>query len=169
MNAVPVLRTERLALRGPQVRDFDRYAAFYASDRAAFVGGPIGVKEAWRRFAADAGHWALKGFGWWVVEAEGAQVGHVGLHHPPHQPDLELGWLIYDGAEGKGIAAEAARAARDWGRANLPLGRLVSYIDRDNAASVRLAERLGATLEAEAAPHDPASGVWLHPGPGATS
>lgn len=162
----PVLQTERLTLRGPRLTDFDAYKAFYADPEATrFIGGPKTLGEAWKTFAADAGHWQLKGFGWWTVEADGDIAGSVGLHHPAHQADLEIGWNVYPTGQGKGYATEAAVAAREWARDQLAPTRLVSYIDENNRASIRLAERLGAVREKARAAHDPACYVYRHPAP----
>ncbi|MEM8789327.1 MAG: GNAT family N-acetyltransferase [Pseudomonadota bacterium] len=162
---IPTLTTDRLTLRAPRLEDFDAYAAFYADpDATRFIGGPRDTRAAWRSFAADTGHWHLKGFGWWIVAAAGRVLGSIGLHHPPSQPDLELGWLLFPAAQGQGYATEAASAARAWGRAELRPARLVSYIDAGNAASIRLAERLGAVREAARAAHDPDCFVYRHPG-----
>ena len=166
MTQIPTLHTERLTLRAPVLTDFDAYRAFYADAEATqFIGGPQGLGWAWRLFAADMGHWHLHGFGWWTVEAAGAPVGSVGLHHPPHHADLEIGWNLYGAAQGKGFGTEAATAARDWAYTALHPARLVSYIDTGNAASIRLAEKLGAVREEARAAHDPDCFVYRHPIP----
>lgn len=92
------------------------------------------------------GQWAILGFGGWAVEeaSSGALVGEVAVHQPAGYPETELGWLLFEGFEGRGYAFEAAYAARRWGFSDARLQSLVSYIDRDNARSIRLAERLGA-------------------------
>lgn len=172
MTAIPVLTTERLRLRAPQLADFAAYAAFYASARSVHEDGPYGEILAWKGFAANTGLWALRGYGAWSVEdrATGAYLGEVGFFHPANYPEAEIGWMLVDGAEGKGVAFEAARVARDWGFATAGFATLVSYIAPANARSIRLAERLGARHDA-AAPvpagegpclvyrHDPARGA----------
>ena len=50
---------------------------------------------------------------------------------------------------GRGLATEAARAARDHGFDTLGYERLVSLIDPGNLASRRVAEKVGLTLEKE--------------------
>ena len=52
--------------------------------------------------------------------------------------------------EGKGIAFEAVQAARRYAYDVLAWDQPVSYIARDNARSMKLAERLGATLDPSA-------------------
>lgn len=160
----PVLETERLTLRAPVLADFPALAAFFASDRSASIGGPLSPGDTWRVFSSHAGHWALKGFGWFIVhDAEGPR-GMVGVHEPPGYEAMELGWTLFDAAAtGRGYATEAALAARDWALATLKPARLVSFIDPANAASRAVARRLGATDTGRPAAHNPECGVWEHP------
>jgi ribosomal-protein-alanine N-acetyltransferase len=53
---------------------------------------------------------------------------------------------------GNGYATEAARAALQWGWRARGLRRVISLIQRGNAASVRVAEKLGERLEQENVP-----------------
>ncbi len=89
MTEIPVLTTERLILRAPEARDFDIFAAFYASPRAHFVGGPLSRELAWRMLAMEIGHWRLKGFGRWILERRdtGATAGLVGPFQPEGWPE----------------------------------------------------------------------------------
>lgn len=166
----PLLETERLVLRAPVLDDFDALRAFYASDRSTSIGGPKSASDAWRVFAAQAGHWALQGFGWFFLDDGDGVRGMVGVHRPPHYEAMELGWTLFDGAAtGRGYATEAATAARDWAVATLGPDRLVSFIDPANAASQAVARRLGATDTGRTAAHDAGCNVWDHPiGTGAT-
>ncbi|WP_208350794.1 GNAT family N-acetyltransferase [Pseudaestuariivita rosea] len=159
---IPVLHTERLILRGPVMEDFPACRDFFMSDRAAGVGGAVGETEAFRRFATLAGHWHLKGFGWWMIEEKGKPVGICGIHHPPVKEHMELGWSLFSG-EGRGLAYEAALAARRYAYAVLNPEKLVSYILMDNTRSIALAERLGAVCETAPAAHNADAGVWVHP------
>lgn len=165
---IPTLTTERLVLRAPQTRDFDAYAAFRASDRARFVGGPHARDAAFGQFAALIGHWALRGFGRWMVadRATDEPLGVVGPYHPDGWPEPEIAWSVFDAAEGRGIAAEAALAARTWAYDVLGWTTVASLIAPDNLRSAALARRLGAVSEGDY-PH-PVYGpltIWRHPGP----
>jgi len=66
------------------------------------------------------------------------------------------------GHEGRGYATEAALALRDWAFSTLKLPSLVSYIAPGNAASVAVAERLGARLDPAAPRTVPADLVYRH-------
>ncbi|PWJ16188.1 GNAT family N-acetyltransferase [Jannaschia seohaensis] len=163
---IPVLTTDRLTLRAPTLQDFEALAAFYASPRSRFVGGPLTRELAWRALAQEAGHWQLRGYGRWVVEAAGAPVGMVGLWFPEGFPEREIGWDLFDGHEGKGYATEAARAARAYAYDVLGWPTLVSLIRDGNDASARVAQRLGAAPDGRFT-HErfgPAT-VWRHPAP----
>jgi RimJ/RimL family protein N-acetyltransferase len=168
---IPVLTTERLVLRAPRREDFAPFAAVFADARSRHMGGPLDRVGAWKLFAMGVAQWALSGFGVWSVEerATGGYCGDVGLLHPAHYPEVELGWTLVAEAEGRGIAFEAAVAARDWAYRALGLKTLVSYIDPENARSIRLAERLGAVRDDAAARPEPGDLVYRHPGPSAGS
>ncbi|NAZ37962.1 GNAT family N-acetyltransferase [Rubellimicrobium sp. CFH 75288] len=165
---IPVLQTGRLTLRGPRRDDFPPYAAFWASPRSVHEGGPRDTRAAWEDFAAGFGLWTIEGVGTWSVEerATGAFCGIVGLYHPVHFPETEIGWALLEPFEGRGIAFEAARAALDWAWATTSLPSLVSYIDKANARSIRLAERLGAVADPQARPSGPGEVVMRHHRPG---
>jgi ribosomal-protein-alanine N-acetyltransferase len=152
---IPVLETARLRLRGPRIDDFGAYADFRASPRTVHVGGPFGRDTAWHQFCALAGHWMLRGFGRWMVALRDTDepVGIVGPFQPEIWPGPELAWSLFDGAEGKGYAQEAAIAARDHAFRVLGWTAPISVIGPDNTRSIALARRLGAYPD----------GTWDHP------
>lgn len=163
MTAAPALTTDRLTLRATRPEDFEAYNAFYGSERSRFVGGPRERLENWFTFLALPGHWALRGYGYWMVEetATGRLLGAVGIVMHDGWPAPELGWQLFEG-EGQGYAQEAALAARDWAAAQ-GMDELISLIAPDNMRSNALAERIGATRMAEGdSPFGPIA-IWLHP------
>ena len=129
------------------------------------------MPAAWEAFAADVVGWMFDGFGYWTVceNQTDAFIGMVGLSHPPYYPERELGWMILDAKQGNGFAAEAAIAVREHAYTTLGWSPMVSYIDRDNARSIRLAERLGCRLETGAPAPDPEDLVYRHPPLGAAA
>jgi len=167
-GGVPEVTTDRLLLRAPRVDDFGAYAAILMSGRGRHMGGPFDREGAWADFTQAVAGWMLRGTGVWTIarRSDGGTVGFAFLWQEFGDPEPEIGWALTEAAEGNGYATEAARAvlalARDW----LGPGRTVSYIDAANAASIRVAERLGARRDpaAEAALGDPEMTVWRHPG-----
>lgn len=149
-DIAPVLTTDRLTLRGPAQQDFEPLAKFYADPvRSTGFGGPLSRADAWRWFATSIGHWVLHGYGFWTVEINetGEICGIVGLWNPEGWPEPELGWVMFENAEGKGIATEAALAARDYAYGTLGFSTLASLIVPGNDRSAKLAEKLGAAYE----------------------
>jgi RimJ/RimL family protein N-acetyltransferase len=159
-----VIDTERLRLRAPQLDDFESWAAFFATDRSVWEGGPLPREAAYRHWAADAALWLLRGYGAFGVEdrSTGAYLGEVGIYQPEGYPGPEFGWFVVPEAEGRGIAAEAARAALDWVRTTFDWAHVTSIIDPGNARSIALALRLGGTIDPDLPGVDPGDVVIRH-------
>ncbi|MFK7941585.1 MAG: GNAT family N-acetyltransferase [Paracoccaceae bacterium] len=156
----PIIETERLHLRGLAPRDFAPLCAFYASDRARFVGGPLDPEQTWRTLATEIGHWSLRGYGRFGVEekSSGTLVGVIGPWNPEGWPEPEIGWDLMNGHEGKGYATEAGRAALDYAYGTLGWPTAISLVADGNDGSAAVAKRLGAVED----------GPYLHPRFGAT-
>jgi RimJ/RimL family protein N-acetyltransferase len=167
LTYAPRLETERLILRGPDRADLAPFTAFLTeSPRMKAQGEEASASEAWYAFMTGIGHWHWHGFGFFTVtlkDGAATAVGRAGILKHVGWPQHELAWHLFDGAEGKGFATEAARAVRRWARDSLGLDHLVSYIHRDNLKSQRVAQRLGATTQGMAPPHEPGAEIWHHP------
>lgn len=151
--SAPVLETERLRLRGHDLRDFEPMLAMWGDPRVTrFIGGKPSTKdEVWTRLLRYVGHWAVLGYGYWAVEekATGAFVGELGFAdfkrdmEPSFEGIPELGWALAGPAHGKGYATEAVQAAIDWGRGHFNGQRIVCMISPDNTPSIRVAGKCG--------------------------
>jgi RimJ/RimL family protein N-acetyltransferase len=160
MTILPRLETNRLILREHTVQDFEAVYAMW-SEPAVYryiVGRPSTREEAWNRLLRYSGHWALFGYGYWVVEerATGSYVGEMGFadFHRDIVPRLdgrpELGWALKTMAHGKGYATEALRAITAWGDSHFAGKETAAIITPENTGSIRLAEKLGFTKKMEA-------------------
>jgi RimJ/RimL family protein N-acetyltransferase len=147
---IPTLTTKRLSIRPTQLSDFSAFAELLASERSQYVGGPMSRNKAWDEFSQLTAGWLLHGHGGWTIERDGELMGFVLIGIEPGDHEREIGYLLTENAEGRGIATEAANAARDYGFAELGFDTLVSYIDLENDRSARVAERLGGTRDAAA-------------------
>jgi RimJ/RimL family protein N-acetyltransferase len=155
--AIPTIETTRLRLRPPAaLEDFPAFERIMTSERAQFMGGPFDRWGAWGMLCHDVAGWALFGHGGLMVDrqTDGVCIGQVSINHGPLFPEKELGWMLYEGAEGQGYATEAAAALRDWAFNVLGLPTLVSYMDPANTRSVAVAQRLGGVLDPDAARQD---------------
>ena len=147
-----MIETERLLLRAWQPSDEAPFAALNADpDVTRYLRGPMRRDESDELLARIRDHWQQHGFGLYAVEVKesGAFAGFVGLAIPSFLPDVlpavEVGWRLSREHWGHGYATEGARASLRHGFEELELRQIISIIDPRNAASVRVAERLGMT------------------------
>ena len=95
-----------------------------------------------------------------------APLGIVGPIYPIEWPEPEIAWTVFAPAEGRGIAHEAALAARAYVYGTLGWTTVISCTLPDNVRSIALAKRMGAVQD-ESFIH-PEYGellVWRHPSP----
>ncbi|MEJ6392291.1 GNAT family N-acetyltransferase [Gymnodinialimonas sp. 2305UL16-5] len=166
LTNAPLLTTARLILRGPERSDLPEFTRFMTSAPSMYAQGEtVTAEQAWIGFMAGIGHWQWHGFGFFTLVEQRTElpVGRVGLIKHSGWPDVELAWHLFEGAEGKGFATEAAMGVKTWAREDLGLDRLYSYIDRENTRSQAVAKRLGAMTDGTRAPHEPEAEIWVHP------
>lgn len=156
------LTTERLRLRALSLVEV-RLAV--AGDRAA-LGERIGanVPAEWPganlaanlpSIAADMAR--LPGderWVWAVIErAASAVIGDVGFHSPVSgRPAVEMGYVLLPAFHGRGYATEASTALLAWAFGRPSVERVILHIAPDNAASLRVAQKLGMRETAPDAP-----------------
>jgi RimJ/RimL family protein N-acetyltransferase len=145
-----VIETQRLLLRAWQPSDEAPFAALNADPEVTrYLRGPMRRDESDELLARIRGHWLEHGFGLYAVEVKesGAFAGFVGLAIPSFLPEVlpavEVGWRLARDHWGNGYATEGARASLVHGFGELGLAQIISIIDPGNAASIRVAERLG--------------------------
>jgi len=148
----PAIETDRLVLRAHRLADFDAMAAMWGDpETVRFIGGKIATREeVWSRLHRYAGHWALLGFGYWAFEekASGRFVGEGGFADfrrelGPGFDAPEQGWSLAAWAQGQGYAFEAMSATLVWAEPHFARTDFVCMIEPANAASLRLAAKLG--------------------------
>ncbi len=164
---IPVIETQRLQLRGPAPEDYPDFKATFASYRSRFMGGPLNAYEAWMLYAAEIGHWEIRGFGMWMIHdrATGETLGMAGGWQPAKWPEREIAWIIWPQKSGRGFALEATHAVRRHYYEDQGWAGAVSYIDPKNLDSIRLAERLGCVKDKQAPSIDGSDAVYRHPSP----
>ena len=142
--------TERLLLRRFRTGDAEAYAAINADPLVVrYLGGALDRAASDAQLARIMAHWDEHGFGLWAAELldDGRMVGFVGLSIPGFLPAVlpavEVGWRWRVTSGARGLATEGGRAGIEWGFGGLGLDRIISIIDPDNVASVRVAEKLG--------------------------
>jgi ribosomal-protein-alanine N-acetyltransferase len=145
---VNVIETARLRMRPWNLPGDEEAAAelFCDADLMRYI--PVGAQPAERvagivqRMIDNA---QRDGFGLLaLVEKEsGRVVGECGLAHIPDTRDIEIAWFLARSAWRNGYATEAARAILTYAFAQLHIPRVYALIDRENARSIAVANRLG--------------------------
>lgn len=82
-------------------------------------------------------------------KSDGLAIGHAGLvpQVVDSQQELEIGYWVAKDFWGAGYATEAACSLLEYGRKKLGRTRLISIIQPENLASIRVAEKIGMTCE----------------------
>ena len=148
-NPQPVLETPRLWLRLMQPDDLNDLLLIFTDARvmAAFDGTLFDRQLMIRWLQRNLDHQACYGYGLFAVifKANGALIGDCGLEvmEVDHVRVAELGYDFRSDYWGQGLATEAALAVRDYAFQALDLPELISLIRVENAASRRVAEKIG--------------------------
>ncbi|MFG2517360.1 GNAT family N-acetyltransferase [Streptomyces sp. NPDC048584] len=140
------IRTTRLVLRVPEARDRAAFVELLASPEVhAYLGGPRPRADLERELPEVPERWP----GSFVVDLDGAMIGQILLRRatrhlrPTAVGKADLGYLFLPRAWGFGYAAEACEAALGWFDGALPGEPVVLTTQTANAASMRLATKLG--------------------------
>ncbi|MBN9333490.1 GNAT family N-acetyltransferase [Devosia sp.] len=93
--------------------------------------------DGWRREYAD------HGIGKFAIErkADGAFIGRAGFS--PYEGEPEIGYSLAEDHWGQGYASEIALGLRDWFFTNRPDSYFIGFAHVDNAASLRVLEKIG--------------------------
>lgn len=167
----PVLQTARLRLRMPRLSDIEPSYRFWSSDRSHLMGGPWTMETLTAETQGLLDQWQKHGFSLFTVTLHESDdgIGGIGPFYPDTHPEPELGWSLWDAAnEGKGLAHEAAAAARDWFFATSGYTTAISFTDPMNHRSHRLCERLGGVVDPTAPVQEPDDVVYRYHAGGRT-
>jgi ribosomal-protein-alanine N-acetyltransferase len=149
-----VVETERLLVRPIEPDDVEALAALWCDPQAtAYMGGPRPLDEVTRALREDLPPAEPPRFNLWptIEKASGRIVGHCGLleKEVAGRAAIELVYVLAPWAWGRGYATEAGRAIRDHAVTGLRCGRLMALIHPGNAASERVAAKLGFRCEGD--------------------
>lgn len=122
-----------------------------AHNRVTLTSPPGGIEAGVRNVDRMLRHWDSRGIGQWAVveKATARVVGCVGFIQPDNWPGIDLGWIIRRSRWGNGFATEASAAAIEWAWSLGSIDHIVSLIDADNPASIRVATKIGEHFEGE--------------------
>lgn len=148
-----MIETERLLLRRYRPDDLEALHALTEPEemRRHLAPGAPSMEDSFARLQRTIGGWAVDGFGSFAIveRASGEYVGNGGIFRMVRSFDhgweeaIEAGWIIAAGRWGQGYASEAMVAVHGWfDRAHGPRPTMCMIVP-GNAASERLAAKLG--------------------------
>ena len=147
-----VIETDRMTLRQMGMPDVDHLLGIFADPEVMrYYPSTKDITETRRWIKWNLDSYQQHGFGLWIASLKSTNqfAGQCGLvvQEVEGRQEVEIGYLFLRLLWGQGLATEAAQACRDHGFMRLGFTRLISLIDPANAASRRVAEKLGMTLE----------------------
>ena len=151
-----ILETERLIFRHFLPDDLDSLYVLYRDRevRQYLPEGTLTYEE-----TKEELEWFLDGhpqqpqLGLWatIYKATNQFIGRCGLLPwiIDQRPEVEVAYMLAKAYWGQGLGTEAAQAILNYGLEKLHLPRLICLIDRENQASIRVAQKIGMTFEKE--------------------
>ena len=141
-----------MRLREFTPEDLDHLAAMVAEpEQMAFYAEPRTRAEASVWLERNRRLYEERGYGFWLIESvPGADfLGYCGIRplDLDGRAETEIGWHVRKAEWNRGIATEAARAARDRASAEFGLTRVVALVPPGHDASRRVAEKIGMRAE----------------------
>lgn len=155
-QAIPVIETENLILRGPIDADIDVWAGFVTDPEfVRYVPTSRIVRTPRERAERVIGNYQrrwdgepLSAMGWAITRrADGQLVGLCGIEVVAGTNEGEIDYYIGKPYWGQGYAGEAAAAATRYALEHTSFDRIVAYVVPQNDPSVRVVRRLGFTYE----------------------
>ena len=146
------LATARLRLSHPDLGDALPYVTIWNDPAVLRYLRPIhtfGLPDALATIDAWQRHWEERGYGVWTLTdlATGEFAGYCGLRYLDELGKVEVLYGLLPAYWGRGLATEAALAARDFAFDTASLNELVGVVHPQNQASARVLENLGMTRQ----------------------
>ena len=147
----PVFKTGHLTLRGFVPEDIDRIAEI--------IGDPVVMRympgsRPWPREAVERelgriiDHWGRHGYGRWaVIHSDGRMIGWCGIEFLRELGETEVAYLLDKDYWNRGYATEAALFSLWFGFEKVGLDRIIALAFPENAASIRVMEKIGMVYE----------------------
>jgi [ribosomal protein S5]-alanine N-acetyltransferase len=155
-----VFQTSRLILRQFNESDVDPLLGFRGDPEVMrfSITGPETREDIQTKYLPGClRRYSRDGLGQWAVvrKSDGICAGECGIcvQEVDGEKEFEISYRMRRDCWGNGLATEAALACRDYGFKKAGLRRLISIIESENVASIRVAEKTGMTLEKRASFH----------------
>lgn len=145
-----ILETGRCLVRETTVADVEEFYRIYSEPSITEFMEPLYEDpEQERAYARDYIDkvYSFYGFGIWTVleKQDGKVIGRAGICYREGFEEPEIGFIIAADRQGQGYATEVCRAILKYGHEELGFERILAFVQPQNAASLRVCEKLGMT------------------------
>ena len=146
---LPSFETQRLLLRPRSMADFDACLAMDSDPEVMkYIPGPWDDPVAHKAFLKKRIRaFYGRGLGYWSIFPKDNTTEFLGwvllIPEISLEPDIEIGWRLKRLAWGQGYATEAALPVLKHAFHTLGLDRVMADINPHNAASIRVAQKIG--------------------------
>lgn len=146
-----IAETKRCMIRESLLSDLDDFYEIYAQESVAKYMEPLSLdyqEEQDKLRAYIKNQYPFYGFGTWtIVDSQTKQViGRAGLELRDDMEGLELGYLLREEYQGKGIAYEVCERILEFAKNQLEVTDIFVKIDASNARSIKLAKKLNVKI-----------------------
>lgn len=148
-----MIETERTVLRRFRNDDIEDVLDFMGNPEVMrfSLGGPYDRKQCEEFIQWCLSRYELKGYGLFAVTLKGSStvVGYCGFYdqNVDGRNEVELGYRLHPRTWNAGLGTEVAYAVQNYGFVEMGFERLISMIEAENVASVRVAEKNGLRHE----------------------
>ena len=151
----PVLKTKRLILRQPTMKDVEWYYEYFSRPEIVWGGGEPGPKnmsaarKEFMKYLIDL-YRKRHGFRWIItLKGEGRPIGTLGFYKwvPSASHQAEMGYDLEKEHWGEGIMTEAMKAVVSFGFEKMELNRIEVYVMPRNKRSIKMISNLGFKRE----------------------
>lgn len=146
-----IAETRRCVIRESLLSDLDAFYEIYSQPSVAEYMEPLSCdyqEEQDKLRAYIKNQYPFYGFGTWTIldGATGEVIGRAGLEARDDEDGLELGYLIREEYQGKGIATEICEKILEFAKRELEVTDIFVKVKADNEKSVKLAKKLGVRM-----------------------
>ena len=148
-----VLETDRLTLHHLSTLDAEFTIELMNSPGWLEFIGDRGVKfeEAARNYliSGPIKSYRMYGYGMYLVrlKEDETRIGMCGLVNRPGLENVDIGFALLPGYEGKGYGYESAKAVLEYAFDELDFQRIVAITEQNNLKSIRLLEKIGLSFK----------------------
>jgi RimJ/RimL family protein N-acetyltransferase len=155
-----ICETDRLIIRKFTTRDLNKLHAILSDAEVMLYSlyGPYSLEQTDTFLKGTLNAYHSRGYAQYAVILKDSKelIGFCGFFNQEIENviEMELGYRFSKKHWGQGYACEAAIACRDYAFSELGAKKLISIIDPNNVASIKVAEKAGLRLEKSTYYHD---------------